>query len=558
MLMLLVVSSVWAQGSLGGGGGGAFGGGGGLAGRAGNDGSDPNQEIPEQFRQPAEVGWPIDWQKRTAILSPGDRVEYKIKLAADEVLLAVVSSTSFDPALELTRDKALVAKNDDRREGDQSSIINFRAPAAGEYSLIVVSYSKTAGGQFTLQYLVLTRVDLGLEPSQRIQGRRLTVHRLALEKGKTYHVQYRKEDFAASLDSIIGPSGNWSDDFDLISPINSNYRESSAVFTALKTGDYLLRFSLIGDDAVLKVTEVPVYDLGADSSSSFKLARGGLAVVLTKVQPGVPFQSRVPANLRVESRLISEPDESDANTGSTFRRFSSLEGSVEVATYLFPKPGKWRRLVQSMSDTDGEFTIANSTSIPAFPNGSSISNRLAIGQAKAFLYKAQPGEISQVAVSTEEFSPTLDLYSMQGQSVNSLVNPWGSKVSSELYFPTGGDYLVVLRCFGNGGSGKYTLTRKELPVRTLKLGASFVIPANSPTVDTAEIQLEANTDYEIVYGPDRGQPSRVLTPDYMVTGEIRLLDRTVTTFRVTKTGVLRLWFPRSSIDQPFAIRKVSH
>jgi hypothetical protein len=377
-----------------------------------------------------------------------------------------------------------------------------------------------------------------------------------LEKGKAYRVDYQRESFPASLESIIGPSGSWSDDFDLISPISSHYRASGAVFTALKTGEYLLRFSELGENAVFRITEVPVYSLKTDATASIKLARGGMAVLVTDIRAGVPFVSRVPTSLRVESRLISEPDENELTDGSSFRRFVSQEGTEEVTTYLFPQLGKWRQLVQNSAGVDREIKISNSTSIPAFDQGASISNHLAIGQAKAFLYKATVGEISQVGVSTEEFSPTLDLYSMQGQSVNSLVNPLGSNVSSELYFPTGGEYLVVLRCLGNGGSGKYTLTRKELPVRTLKLGASFVIPANSPTVDTAEIRLEANTDYEIVYGPDRGQPYRVLTPDYTETGRLALLDRTVTTFRVAKSGLLRLWFPRSSIDQPFAIRKV--
>lgn len=555
--MLSVVASIWAQGSLGAGGGGGFGGGGGSAGRAGDDGSDPNQEIPEQFRQPPEAGWPIAWQKRNAILSPGDRVEYKIKLAADEVLLAVATSSSFDPALDVTREKTSVAKNDDRREGDQSSFINFRARVAGEYSLNVVSYSKSAGGQFTLQYFVLTRVDLGLEPPS-IQGRRLTVHRLALEKGKTYRVAFKQEGLAAYPASIIGPSGNWADDFDLISPLRSIY-QSRTVFTAKKTGDFLLRFSEVGEGAVLQVGEVPVYNLEMDATSSFKVARGGLAVVVTNVRSELPMVSRVPSVLRIEARLITEPSEAEAHApdGRGFRRFVSLEGSEEVGTYLFPKPGKWRRLVENLTDGDGEFTISNSTSIPAFANGTSISERLAIGQARAFLYKAQPGEISHVGVSTEEFSPTLDLYSLQGQSVNSLKNPSSSNVSSELYFPTGGEYLVVLRCFGNGGSGKFTLARKELPVRTLKLGVSLVIPANSPTVDTGQIQLEANTDYEFVFGPSRQPPFQILTADYVATGQLELLDRTVTSFRVAKSGLLRLWFPRSSVDQPFEIRKVS-
>jgi len=173
-----------------------------------------------------------------------------------------------------------------------------------------------------------------------------------------------------------------------------------------------------------------------------------------------------------------------------------------------------------------------------------------------YLYQAKPGEISRVGVSTEGFSPTLELFSMTGKAVNRLENSRDSKVFSELYFPDGGDFLVVLRCFGNGGSGNFALDRQELPMRPLKLGDSLVIPANSPIVDAAEIALEANTDYEIVYGPNRQPPFQILTNGYAETGRVNLLDRSFVTFRMEKAGVLRLWFPRSNQDQPFMIRKV--
>jgi len=237
-LLLVSVATGWAQGSLGGGGaigvggGGGFGGGGG--GQMDESSRDPSLDIPELFRRPVEEGWPIDWQTRTAILSPGDRVQYKVKLATDEVLLAIASSTNFDPALEVVLKNAKVATNDDRIEGDQSSFINFRASTAGEYTLSVVSYSKSAGGQFSLQLLVLNREDLRLDRPTEGQRRRVRLHRVTLEKGKTYQFAEDSNTYPSDIESIIGPSGNRVEDYDLISPTRFVSNRRRVVFTALK------------------------------------------------------------------------------------------------------------------------------------------------------------------------------------------------------------------------------------------------------------------------------------------------------------------------------------
>jgi hypothetical protein len=550
-LLLIITTAGWGQGSLGGGGG--FGGSGG--GQMDESLRDPSLDVPERFRKTVEQGWPVAWQNRTAILSPGDRVQYKVKLAADEVLLAVATSINFDPALEVVLNKAKVATNDDRIEGDQSSFINFRASVASEYTLNVVSYSKSAGGQFNLQFLVINRVDLGLQPPTSGQFRRLSVYRTTLEKGKTYRFALTWGYNSGFLSGIVGPSGNRSEDYDLIS---ADGRSQRAVFTALKSGDFLLRFGESSPEAVLSRTEVPTYILGLDASQSLRLSPQGMAIVTTPVRPGVPFETRMPAALTVEHKFVRTPTESDSAPVSNgiSRRIESSDGANLNWTLLFPAEGQWRRLAENNSDSAGEFTLTNSTALSRFQAGKSPNDRLGIGQAKVFMYQSRPGEISRVGVSTEGFAPTLELFSMTGQAVNRLENSRDSKVFSELYFPDGGDFLVVLRCFGNGGSGNFALDRQELPMRSLKLGESLVIPANSSIVDAAQIALEANTDYEIVYGPKRQPPFQILTNGYAETGRVNLLDRSFVTFRMEKAGVLRLWFPRSNQDQPFMIRKV--
>src|ERR1019366_8425082 len=150
----------YGQGGFGGGGGGPAGAPGGA--RCGRGGPGNTQLL---FGDTAGVAAnsnlqnsrPEDeegiWETRTAVLTPGDRVEYKFKLQKGETLLASATSDSFDPALSVVDIKgAELAKNDDREEGDQSPFLICRVPEAGTYILKVLSYRSVSGGKFTVKF----------------------------------------------------------------------------------------------------------------------------------------------------------------------------------------------------------------------------------------------------------------------------------------------------------------------------------------------------------------------------------------------------------------------
>ncbi len=234
--LLILNLSAHAQGGFGGGGqggGGGFGGGGGGFGGGGQGGgfggsqgptgdfnSDPSKRPVDQ-----DYGDPF-WQERSAILTPGDRVEFQFTLKQGETILAGVTSEAFDPAISVVTDKGKeLAKNDDRKEGNQSPFVNFKAPADGDYLLKVLSYRSVAGGKFKIRMRTIFPTEAGftLTPSIRAevlsrQTDRRVSFRIPVKKGATYSVGYVTEQTDAywnnlSRIKLYGPTGTVADDF---------------------------------------------------------------------------------------------------------------------------------------------------------------------------------------------------------------------------------------------------------------------------------------------------------------------------------------------------------
>nr|HMS56191.1 hypothetical protein [Fimbriimonadaceae bacterium] len=148
----ILTQTVLAQGSAGGYGqnqGGGFGqGGGGFGGLEGGRSGAPADKAKGFADADRNL---VHWESKDAILSPGDRVEFKLKFEADETLVCSVTSDAFDPAISVEDGKGKVlAKNDDRQEGNQSPLVIHRFGTAGEFVVKVISYGKTSGGKFTL------------------------------------------------------------------------------------------------------------------------------------------------------------------------------------------------------------------------------------------------------------------------------------------------------------------------------------------------------------------------------------------------------------------------
>jgi hypothetical protein len=161
VMMALLIPNLFAQGSAQGygqgGAGGGFGGGGaaGPADRMSDEDDAPNRKT--KIDSATQAGR----QEKTAILTPGDRVEFEFKLEAGQAFLGGVETDNFDAALAVFDEKGeKIAKNHDRAEGEQSPFLIYHTKKAETILVKVLSYRSAAGGRFTVRTRVATTIDL--------------------------------------------------------------------------------------------------------------------------------------------------------------------------------------------------------------------------------------------------------------------------------------------------------------------------------------------------------------------------------------------------------------
>lgn len=79
-----------------------------------------------------------------------ENVEYAITLDAAEVVVIELTSSAFDAYIELLDSAGAVVGSDDDSAGDLNARLEFTAPAADTYTIIVRSWAGTANGDYTL------------------------------------------------------------------------------------------------------------------------------------------------------------------------------------------------------------------------------------------------------------------------------------------------------------------------------------------------------------------------------------------------------------------------
>jgi len=246
----------YGQGGMGGGAGGvAIGGTGtGTTATGGGMGGDVSGVFADRAKAPKRVEDSDEsnaaWQTKTAVLTPGDRVEFKLKMRKGETIIAGATSDAFDPALSIVDSKGKeLIKNDDREEGDQAPLVVYRFAEAGNYTLKVLSYRSVSGGKFTLKLRSFVAIDAALgvgehegppladtDPTDRI------TFRLACQKGKIYDLHHAQivaqyGNYELGITQVIGPTGVARNDF---VPVEAP--GGGAVLQALADGDYYLEY----------------------------------------------------------------------------------------------------------------------------------------------------------------------------------------------------------------------------------------------------------------------------------------------------------------------------
>ena len=579
-LLFLFASSILGQGSAGGygqGGGGGFGGGGFGGGQGGglggggrfsgspSMGSEGSQN--DKRARPEEDPNQAEWVTKSAVLTPGDAVEFKLEVKKGETLFASATSDAFDPALSVVDSKKKeLAKNDDRVEGDQSPFLIYRFPVAGTYTLKVLSYRSVSGGKFTAKMRTFVPVDAELgkftakdSPSDD-GGDNRVLFRIACKKNRIYDLRsveaVKPVSYMQNINRIIGPSGVESSDLKSV-PTSDGIR----VFEALKDGDYYLEYGSVGATQYrTNFVEVPIIAAKANFSVGTDIEKGELKIFEMDVTPNLIVRTTVDqqsVDLTVSAPAAKGNVDYDAGnpndtTWGSNRILSwyllNRDSHLDVVR-VFHGTGKARFVIRSNGSKSEKLTFKNSDSLPAWSPGEPIKGSIGIGEAKIFSIRSAKSELMRVAAKASYFEPKVEIFRLTGELANTLLDRKNHKPSDDLYFPEANLFIVRLTCDGFGGSGEFEIKRDVITTVPYALGTNQTIKFDGVNFGLYGLDLIAGKRYQLT----TDQPGVFLRADlldedgqFLVSQSLNFDKVNVQYFVPTRSGKHRLWLRGTS------------
>jgi len=574
-LLLILSVTANAQGGFGGGGqggGGGFGGAGGGFGGGGQGGGFGGSQGPtgDIYANPSQR--PVDrdltdpfWQERTAILTPGDRVEFLFTLKKGETVLAGVTSEAFDPAISVVTAKGKeLEKNDDRREGNQSPFINFKAPSDGDYLLKVLSYRSVAGGKFVIRMRTIFPVESAFgelnnvptNPQSRETNRRISF-RIPVKKGETYNVGYvydQSDPYWNALDrvQVYGPTGIPAEDYRAFSD------GFAGLIEAKFSGDLIVEYRARKDSTVkTNFQRVPVQQVKTQERLSRLVPQKEFVRIEMPVKKYDIVRSS--HNWGHSMAVLTAQDETETRKynlnadGKATKPWFAIQNraySEDDVTRIFQYDETIIYLFRNIWDQSTNLELNNVSGLPELTSGRAVSAKLAIGDQHVYRTKVAKSEFVRYGLKEVGFLPEFEIYTFDGQK------PEHQYRDGEIYYPAASEYIVKVACSGHGGSGSYELKRDTiLPVK-LGLTESVSIASKDDLNLFYSVDLEAGKSYEVLFEGTMVVDLTVINAegDVIKPQSIGTPDQNLHLFSVWTSGPHRLWIRQYRSADRFQIR----
>ena len=482
-------SAVAAHGFSQGSAAGLAGGGGAGGGSAGYNRQNDDPDLNTPFR-PETVG--RGWDRATAILTPGDRVEYKLEMKAGGTVMAAVTSDAFDPALAIVDESGTeLLKVDDREEGDQSPFLIFKAPKDGKYTLKVLSYRSAAGGKFDIFSRQFNPTDLKVDTPARVGDSRFSFVRIQGVKSKFYDIQSNY-----GLPLIIGPTGVPTRDYERV------HTDAGSILKAKADGDYYLIWGSNGPNDVI-VKSVGSAPLNHKDLKSAAVPAGSFFVFEMEVDQHTVVQSNVEGAAGIKVTAPRSDNQGsvgdDIGTGSS-RQFSWFRTDIanDFKTVRIFRAKGTAYIALRAGNKDTTIKIENTNEFPEWRDGDSIRHNLKIGEAKFFVLNSNPSELMSVLAKSDTFLAKLDILGKDGDLLNTLSDRKTLVAADNLYFPNQDKFYVRLSCEGYGGSGPFVMTREVYKPTPIKLSERKDVDIEVNRIALVSVELAANKTYQII------------------------------------------------------------
>jgi len=584
LLLGALAFDAYGQGSAAGFGqaGGGFGGGGGgyAGGRMGRRPGAPGG-INNVTYDPSDNSLVIAppqldfWETKSMVLSPSDKVEWKIDAKAGQVLMATADSDAFDPAIVVEDPKGkAVLQNDDQEEGNQSPFVIYRFPTDGIFKVKVVSFRNNAGGKFTFRMRHFNAQDIKpgetKTPYTSLEPNRNNVHaywnRYTAKKGEIIALQSMYYDnTGCGFQSIIGPTGTASDAVMLASPL------SDAVFKAQRDGDYYIewRGGVAGHELKTKISLVTQLTATVDQKLEVKLAPGERALIEVPMTVGVPVRSTLTYDKGAVSTAFYVPAKGGSNEARDGDEFGAWVNSDALAEFRFTnqngddqirilkQAGNARVMIGNRSDKPQTFTLTNTTKLDQWANGPLTDGKLEIGESRYYLLDSSKSDLKKVWTKTSAFELQLDIFRMTGDRANTMVNMKTHSPSDDLYFPEAGKFLVRISCVGNGGSGAFQLRQDSVVPTAYTPDQPTLLKLTGDNFGLYAADLKQGWRYEVLVDDKDYQCAVDLVDDegtFLVSQNITFGATRAFYFTPVRAGRHRLWIRGPVGEHKFVLR----
>ena len=430
----------------------------------------------------------LNGEEVKCILTPGEFCEWTLNLKAGQVIVGEARSDAFDPAIEMVDDKGKVlASNDDRYPGDQRPLLLWRCTKDGAYAFHMRCFHDKSGGQAFVRFHKYDSVDLSEEEKveKQLDTRAPFLLRIPMKAGQIKEIV---ADFGGQhhylpfrVGQMIAPDGL--PDIGLAKQIQPAIRNST--FMAPVKGDYYALASPEGGGEGTGTVHV-----GTREIVPTKLVREGNgynakaptnlpALWELNVKAGEFLEASTPdLNLNCRFVLAEEPDiakydmaKTETNPFVPQPNRQPLAGAFD----LFPKRARDGRSIVFVARRDAklwlasnganratkQFTLRVEPAASDFALDKATTGKLRIADTDYWAFDAKAGDVMNLNSGSSGFSemilvrdPDLEEIRHYEAGLDQTSEDWRMIVEKP------GRYLVAVSCFGNGGGGDYSLSRK--------------------------------------------------------------------------------------------------
>ena len=482
---------------------------GGQGGMQGNIGGPEESAYPPRNIDGGEEGQ--RWLSTTAILTQGDKVEYKIKGVPGQTLISTVRSNVFDPSLKLLDSKGkVIAENDDQYEGNQSPLLMHQFIDDKDYKLIVQNYRSGGGGQFKLYTQTFLPIELSVgenpKPIKKPDGQpghggNFVYFHFKANEATNYAIRQVIANIGGNPEGlgfrgIIGPTGVKKSDY-------SMYRQDPTwgpLFETKKKGDFYLVYGAPGGDGtvaarldVVEATKIDKvssikFDMGASAQKIFRFDVDKQDIIRTKTEA----MKDVNFNYRAQSPIDAKSDERrDIN----IHEHQPVMFVEDEFIRIFQEKSEVTLIVSNGALKPVTVSMTNAMDIPTWKEGTAINGRLALGESKFYTIAATKGDIQRIKGQADGFELQFALHEMDGASANYLDQRTHSPFA-ELRYEESRKVLVEVSSLSGAGSGSFSMSLEQAKPDPIAIGAPIDYK-DGPSLGTYSIDLEANTWYQL-------------------------------------------------------------